>query len=129
MITKQNIFYGYLLVFLLLTNSPPMYVLIRKLKKRAIRSLYGRPFEERASNWQLNKLGCYIKMYLPIARSVLLRRRNRTMVGLLGNVLIYTGARSRISPQMVEPCKEQSNMNSNAMNVKLAYTSVFGQDT
>ena len=46
-------------------------------------------------------------MYSPFARSVVLRRRNRTIIDLLGNVFIHKAARSRLSPQMVEPCKEQ----------------------
>ena len=46
------------------------------------------PFAGRASNWQSNKLGCYITMYSPIARSVVLRRRGQTIMDLLGNVFI-----------------------------------------
>ena len=72
-----------------------------------IRSLYGRPFVGRASNWLSNKLGCYITMYSPIARSVVLRRRNRIIIDLLYNVFIHNAARSRLSPQMAEPCKER----------------------
>ena len=53
----------------------------------SIRSLHGQPFAGRASNWQSNKLGCYITIYSPIVRSVVLRRRNQTIINLLGNVL------------------------------------------
>ena len=64
-----------------------------------IHPLHGPPFAGRASNsnWQSNKLGCYITMYSPIARSVVLRRRNRTIIDLLGNVFIHNAARSRVS--------------------------------
>ena len=71
-----------------------------------IRSLHGRPFAGRASNWESNKLGCYITMYSPITRSVVLRRRNWTIIDLLGNVFIHNAARSRLrarlSPQMAK---------------------------
>ena len=50
-------------------------------------------------------LGCYI-MYSPIARSVVLRRRNRTIINLFGNIFFHNAARSKLSPQMAEPCKE-----------------------
>ena len=46
-------------------------------------------------------------MCSPIARSVVLKRRNRTTLELLGNVFIHIAARSRLSPQMAEPCKER----------------------
>ena len=69
--------------------------------------LHGRPFAGRASNWQSNKLGCYITIYSLIARSVVLRRRNWTIIDLLGNVFIHNPARSRLSPQMAELCKER----------------------
>ena len=91
--------------------SPPYQInwanLICACSHISIRSLHGRPFAERASNWESNKLGCYITMYLPIARSVVLRRRNWTIIDLLGNVFIHNAARSRLSPQMVKPCKER----------------------
>ena len=73
----------------------------------AIRSLHGRPFPGGASNRESNKLGCYITMYLPTARSVVLRRRNQTIIDLLGNVFIHNAARSNLSPQMAKPCKER----------------------
>ena len=69
-------------------------------------SLHGRPFVVRASNWQLNKLGCYITMYAPIARSGVLGRRNWTTINLLGNISIHNAARSRLSSQMAELCKD-----------------------
>ena len=73
-----------------------------------ISSLHGRPFAGRASNgWESNKLGCYITMYSSIARSVVLRRRNRTIIDLLGKVFIHNAARSRLSLQMAKPCKER----------------------
>ena len=72
-----------------------------------IRSLHGRPFAGRATNWESNKLGCYITTYSPIARSVVLRWRNQTIIDLLGNVFIHNAARSRLSPQMAKPCKER----------------------
>ena len=71
-----------------------------------IRSLHGPPFAGKALTWELNKIGCYITMYSSIARSVVLKRRNRTTLELLGNILIHITAGSRLSPQMVEPCKE-----------------------
>ena len=74
-----------------------------------IRSLHGQPFAGRASNWQSNKLGCYITMSSPNARSVVLRRRNQTIIDLLGNVFIHNAARPRLSPQMAKPCKERIN--------------------
>ena len=46
-------------------------------------------------------------MYSPIARSVVLRRRNQTKIDLLGNIFIHNAATSRLSLQMVEPRKEQ----------------------
>ena len=47
-------------------------------------------------------------MYSPIARSVVvLRRGNRTIINLLGNVFIHNAARLRLSRQMAEPYKEQ----------------------
>ena len=69
----------------------------------AIHSLQGWPFAGRASNWESNKLGCYITMYLPIARAVILRGRNRS-VRPPGNVFIHN---TRLSLQMVKPCKER----------------------
>ena len=38
---------------------------------------------------------------------MILRRRNRTIIDLLGNIFIHNAARSRLSPQRVELCKEQ----------------------
>ena len=61
----------------------------------------------RALNWQSNKLGYYITLYSPIARSVVLRRRNQTIIDLFGNVFIHNAARSRLSLQMAKPCKER----------------------
>ena len=49
-------------------------------------------------------------MYLPIARSVILKRRNQTTIDLLGNVFIHNAARSRLSPQMAKLCKERIPM-------------------
>ena len=37
-----------------------------------------------------------------------MRRRNRTVIDLLGNLFIYNAARSRLSPQMAELCKERT---------------------
>ena len=54
-------------------------------------------------------LGCYIPMYSPIARSVVLRRRYWTLIDLLSNVFIHKVARSRLSTQMAEPCKERNS--------------------
>ena len=45
-------------------------------------------------------------MYSNIARSVVLRR-NRTIIELLDNIFIHIADRSRLSAQMVEPCKER----------------------
>ena len=45
-------------------------------------------------------------MYSPIARSAVLRR-NQTIADLLGNVFIHIAARSWLSLQKAEPCKEQ----------------------
>ena len=84
-----------------------MYQVVQHPCKVHIRSLHGWPFAGRASNWQSNKLGCYIRIHSPTARSVVLRRRNRTIIDLIGNVFIHNGARSRLSPQMAEPCKER----------------------
>ena len=70
-------------------------------------SLHCWPFVGRASNWESNKLRCYITMYSPIARSVVLRWKNWTIIELLGNVFIHNAARLRLSPQMAKPCKEQ----------------------
>ena len=74
--------------------------------RTCIHPLQGLPFAGRASNWQLNKWGYYKTMYSPIARSVVFRRRHRTIVELLGVIFIHIAARSRLSPQMVEPCKK-----------------------
>ena len=52
------------------------------------------------------ELRCYIKMYSPIARSVVLKR-NRTIIDHLGIVFIHNAARSRLSPQITKPCKER----------------------
>ena len=46
-------------------------------------------------------------MYSPIARSVVLRRRNQTIIDLLGKVFIHNAARSKLSLQMAKPCKER----------------------
>ena len=46
-------------------------------------------------------------MYSPIARSVVLKRRNQTTLEMLGNIFNHISARLRLSPQMVEPCKER----------------------
>ena len=46
-------------------------------------------------------------MYSPIERSVVLRKRNRTIIDLLGNVFIHNAARSRLSPQIAKLCKDQ----------------------
>ena len=43
-------------------------------------------------------------MNSPIARSVVLKRRNLTTFKLLGNVFIHIAARLRLSPQMAELC-------------------------
>ena len=48
-------------------------------------------------------LGHYITMYSPIVRSVLLKRRNQTILKLLGNVFIHIAARSKLFPQMAGP--------------------------
>ena len=48
-------------------------------------------------------------MYSPVARSVVLRRRNRTIIDLLDNVFIHNAAKSKLYPQMAEPCKVRSN--------------------
>ena len=45
-------------------------------------------------------------MYSPTAKSVVLRRRNRTINNHLGNVFIHNAARLRLSPQTAA-CKEQ----------------------
>ena len=42
-----------------------------------------------------------------IARLVVLKRTNLTSINLLGNVFIHITARSRLSPQMAEPCEER----------------------
>ena len=43
----------------------------------------------RASNWESNNLVCDITMYSPIARSVVLRRRNWIIIDLFGNVFVH----------------------------------------
>ena len=47
--------------------------------------------------------------YSPIVRSVVLKRRNRTTLKLLGNVFIHIAARSRLSLQMVERIQTFNN--------------------
>ena len=79
----------------------------QKNTRNHIHPLHGLPFAGRASKWQLNKLGRYITMYSPIVRSVFFKRRNRTIVDLLGNVFIHNAARLRLSSQIVEPRKER----------------------
>ena len=51
-------------------------------------------------------------MYSPNAMSVVLRRRNQTIINLLGNVFIHNAARSRLSPQMLEPYKDRMQQKS-----------------
>ena len=46
-------------------------------------------------------------MYSPIALSVVLKRQNQTTLELLGKVFIRIAARSRLSSQMADPCKER----------------------
>ena len=69
--------------------------------------MHGPPFAGRASNWQSNISECYITMYSPTTRSLVLKRTNRTIVELLGNIFIHIAARSRLSLQMAESCKER----------------------
>ena len=69
--------------------------------------LHGRPFADKASNWQSNRLGRYVTMYSPIVRSVVLERRNRTIAELFGNVSIYNAARLRLFPHTAEPSKKR----------------------
>ena len=45
-------------------------------------------------------------MYSPIARSVVLKRKDWTTLERLGNVFIHIAARSRLSLQMAEPREE-----------------------
>ena len=50
-------------------------------------------------------------MYSSIARSVVLKRGNRTTIELLGIVFIHIAAGSKLSPEMAEPYKEQMMYN------------------
>ena len=81
-----------------------------KRKLLSIRSLHGWPFVRRVSNWQLNKLVCYIAIHSPHCKVSGFERRNRTIIILLRNVFIHNGARSRHSPQMAEPCKSEYHL-------------------
>ena len=49
----------------------------------------------------------YITMYSPIARSVVLRRRNWTILELLGNAFIHIAARSRLPLQWRNRAKSE----------------------
>ena len=51
-------------------------------------------------------------MHSPIARSLGLKRRNRTTLELLCNVFIHIAVRSRLSPKMEEPFKERIELES-----------------
>ena len=64
-----------------------------------VRHLRGEPQTESRKNKQC--------IYSPIARSVVLKRRNWTTLELSGNVSFILLIRSRLFPQMAEPCKER----------------------
>ena len=70
-----------------------------------IRSLHGRPFAGRASNWQSYKLGCWHNVFTYCKVSGFEKKESNHI--LLGNVLIHYPARLRLSPQMAKPCKER----------------------
>ena len=81
---------------------------IWSIREEWYHSLFARSaFVGRALNWESNYLGCDITMYSPTARSEVLRRRNRTIIDMLGNVFIQNGARLRLSLQMAKPCKKR----------------------
>ena len=46
-------------------------------------------------------------MFSPIAKSVILKRRNQTTLKLLGNVFIHVAASSKLSLHMAELCKKR----------------------